>query len=124
MSVSRRLAVRCCCDPARLLGYLQVPDNVEVRDGEIVGFVAKPEASVEAALEDAWVVTLRVDLTIATWSRPVRRFGEWWDHSDLAWKSNDTPIETLRRLPGFVEASPAELEADVLAQLRDIGLNV
>lgn len=99
--MNRRVEVRCCCDPARLIGFIDVPDDVTLRDGTIVPFQLE---GVDAA----------ITLQIATWSYPSTRYGDPWGYDDdLAFKSDDTPIETLRRIPGFVEASREDVARDI-----------
>jgi hypothetical protein len=96
------LEVRCCCQPAKLLGFLELPEKPAL--GAEVKFALTWAPGVQRAQSDPPAI---VALTWGSWSscqystvdgtivRAIAR-GE-------AFKSNDTPIETLRRISGFVE---------------------
>lgn len=100
----RRVEVRCCCNAAKLLGTLPLPDNARtwafpVMRESNANFV---RAAARGPLVD------KVILELAPWRDelidPVtQRFtvigGE-------ALKADGIPIETLRRIPGFIEATP------------------
>lgn len=90
--------VRCCCQPKKLLGYVEVPEDA-VRSGNTYMFPVR--AVVEHLIPNdslAVIKTEVVNLPIAElFTNGGRR---------LAFKSEETPIETLRRIPGFVEATP------------------
>lgn len=91
-----QIEVRCCCQPQKLLGWLPVPDGVGA--GDTVHFVvSRPRwrlASREAepVFEMADVITLPVAILDEN------------GRSSLALKSEETPVERLRQIPGFVEA--------------------
>lgn len=77
----KKLEVRCCCDPNRLLGWLPVPDHVAesgkhvlfpVRGGEIL------DLPIGVVFSPAWGYRTTIN-------------------------SNETPLEVLRDIPGFVE---------------------
>lgn len=101
--MEKLLEVRCCCQPRRLLGWLAAPERPEV--GLKVTFAVRPERSLQFAHNPpqrggGWTVSL-----------PIERFAEsriGVDGSEhrahgLAFKSEETPVETLRRIPGFIE---------------------
>lgn len=94
MTEFENVEVRCCCDPARLLGWLRVPAG-QLRI-TFFGFnpltVAKPEENVPP------VVSERFEMSVAmVHINGLPRF---------AFNSNETPIEHLRRLPNFTENIP------------------
>lgn len=100
------LEVRCCCQPQKLLGWLPVPASVELGVGVVVQFTVR-ERGVEWTLdrrsaEDERPFTFRT-VPAEHISLPVARVDT--GHSTwLAFKSEETPLVQLRRIPGFVEA--------------------
>lgn len=94
-----QMEVRCCCQPQKLLGWLPVPDDVH--DGRVLRFIVRPArwefTSVEATPEYKKVDEIEL---------PVARLGIV-GVTILALKSEETPIERLRLIPGFVEATRA-----------------
>jgi hypothetical protein len=102
------LEVRCCCRPENLLGWLPVPER-DVWNGARVAF--RIPARVESRREQG-IITVsayraeHIWLTVAHYQCSAG--GPFRGH--LAFKSDDTPLETLRRLPGFVEHHPASAE--------------
>lgn len=85
----QELEVRCCCDPKKLYGTLQVPMGA-VHAGAALEFI-------EGNLLDPGTgskVTLKVDY----YNPGV------FQQSYLAVKSNDYPLETFEALPGFKRA--------------------
>lgn len=98
----RRVEVRCCCRPDTLLGWLPVRDD-QVWEGSRVRFEVKPATVEYHASEHGPVDVVRharqvVTLPIAWWSSGILFDGH------LALKSEETPLETLRQIRGFVEA--------------------
>ncbi len=94
-----RLEVRCCCQPRRLLGWLEI--DGAAWDGRVVRLVV--------AVAAPWTVrrppeTPTLQLQHRVVSLPVAWFSEPGQPRRLALKSEETPIETLRRIPGFTEA--------------------
>ncbi len=93
------MEVRCCCQPMKLLGYLPVPPSRAA--GDTVTFVIRPVVHCSpfgvAGGECAQVCRAE---TVAL---PVARFQSRVGERHLALKSEETPIEVLRRIPGFVE---------------------
>jgi hypothetical protein len=78
------IEVRCCCQPRKLLGYLDIPTP---RAGHIV-FPLPGERGFDSL------------------SLPVATFQDENGNRYKAIKSEETPIETLRRLPCFIEVAP------------------
>lgn len=89
------LPLHCCCDPALRLGWVPRPPQVDGPRSVIfvAGHVAKDLLTGEVHYperiytEVAWLVN---DFTPKGKGR-------------LAVKSNDVPIETWRKVPGFIE---------------------
>jgi len=98
----RHLEVRCCCQPRKLLGWLPVPIGVQPGPGvEVMFTVEQPRVELEG---------LRFDERVRVRHIPGRRvtlpMAEWREGSEprrLAFKSEETPVEDLRRIPGFSE---------------------
>lgn len=101
----RVLEVRCCCDPGKLLGWLAIPTDL-ARPGVVLKYMLPFDRQAwQASLRDgtfeSWptfestreVVTLTVDEWIPT----------MFSGAELAVRSNDTPIEKLRRVTTFLE---------------------
>lgn len=78
-----RVEVRCCCDAGKLLGTVPVPDGRQVQAGRWFEFALPGE---------------RLRLQVAVWEH-------WLDFGDhrggLALRSDDTPLERLRQIPGW-----------------------
>jgi hypothetical protein len=90
-----RLEVRCCCNPNRLLGWVQVADP---SDKSVRLSLRVPMPSIEDMLKEKPVGNTKdlfLELPIAT----LNLLGDVW----RAVKAEGTPIETLRRVVGFVE---------------------
>lgn len=77
-----RRELRCCCDAGRLIGTIEVPDDM------------KP-GPIDYATDDGKEVRLELAM-LYSYKGPV-------DNSRLAVKSLDTSIETLRTIPSFWE---------------------
>lgn len=105
------IEVRCCCQPTKLLGWLPfgdpayMPLTMSFRWWELEnGTPATPD------LEHPWapappVVEKRLELTVGYFGCGIA--------SRPALKSEETPIETLRKIPGFIEnPTPAEVFVD------------
>lgn len=80
-----RLEVRCCCDASKLLGTLPAPSG------------------------DAWekVFAVPSSTLFGSLSLPIGQYrpsvdGDWV----RAYKADGVSIETLRKIPGFIEAMP------------------
>lgn len=94
-----RLEVRCCCTPCKLLGWIEWPDDlrshvrVSVIEKKTVqeGIDEISSKSPEAVPYESVVLTL-CDFRKEAMHQPYK-----------AVKSNDIPIETLRKILGFQE---------------------
>ncbi len=97
--MSELMEVRCCCNPKKLMGWLPV-DRIGARvDYHIIeqGFSWR-DVSLEGALFSEPKITI-VSLPVQTFIDP-----ESGNPPKLALKSEETPIETLRKIRGFIEA--------------------
>lgn len=102
----RRVEVRCCCEPQELLGTL--PSFDKVRIGERVTFpVMKPRTRVPTR-GPLNVNPLAISLQLLAWRNEKRcaLTGEIVLEDGVAFKADGVPIETLRLIPGFIEAKP------------------
>jgi hypothetical protein len=97
------LEIRCCCEPAKLLGWIRVPDLERWRREGAVTFLLQPERGDRLAdqVEAIFAPRTTLRLELATWSDSRRGIRD-----RLAFRSDDTPLETLRRIPGFIELQP------------------
>ena len=86
------LEVRCCCQPQKLRGHLEVADHL-VREGRRLAFpiFQRPPGPYDPNLK-----VEHVSLEVATFIEG--GFGY------LALKSEDIPVETLRQLRNFKPA--------------------
>lgn len=89
-----KVEIRCCCRPEKLLGWVDVPDRLVIRDGS-VSFALTEFRARDGNDYVGDVLTLP--------------FGRYSPHplaeTRLALKSEETPLETLKRIPGFEAAS-------------------
>lgn len=88
-----RLEVRSCCQPQKLLGWLEAPDDAHV--GMVRLFPVYPLGRIVGNGESLYldIVTL-----------PIAAFYSPAEGERLAYKSEETPLEQLRLIPGFIEA--------------------
>jgi hypothetical protein len=85
----KRINVRCCCNPELIYGTLPWNENgYRVRFNKLKPF--KPYAQFNPN-EDIEAIELEVDVCYVDGMK------------ELAYRSNDIPIETFRLLPGFIE---------------------
>jgi len=91
----KRMDVRCCCRPDKLLGSVPVPDSTQV--GTEVTFHLVRAMSVVEAFRGAteFVSPERIHLVATEWSS----FGQ----RGVALKAEGVPVETLQRIPGFIK---------------------
>lgn len=94
MSKFIRREVRCCCQPQKLLGWMDVREDAT----EIVFPILRNMPLIH--FNDS-VSYDRVVLRIA-------KIVHSDEKSYLAIRAEDIPLETLRRLPGFIEATDAD----------------
>lgn len=87
------LEVRCCCRPEKLLGWLPVPGLAF--PGQSITFLVMPRPVFGRPTALAAFAAERLELPVALYRAD--------DGTRRALKSEDTPIETLRLIPGFVE---------------------
>ncbi len=87
----RELEVRCCCDPGKLLGYLQVPDESAHNGVRLLYHVPLPVSWQDPAEPPRPVRPIELEVRVVQVG--FRRY--------LAVRSNDHPLETLLRLPWF-----------------------
>lgn len=92
------MEVRCCCQPQKLLGWLPVPDGT--RRGSHVRFAVRQDLELVTAPGHAAPVNTSVELPVETFGT-YDASGERVKH--IALKSEETPIDVLRRIRGFVE---------------------
>lgn len=84
-----RREIRCCCQPTKLLGWIDVPKETKCLRFAISTGLTKPTD--EATLKIEHIILPLADIF---------NNGQCYK----AFKSEETPIETLRMIPGFVEA--------------------
>jgi len=99
-----RLEVRCCCQPQKLLGWLPAPDDVQI--GQVIRFQVRPARWVFARKSSVPDATPQYE-PVDTIALPVASLGAGYLNGEpitrLAFKSEETPIERLRLIPGFAE---------------------
>lgn len=108
MKVPTRLNVRCCCQPRKILGSLPW-DGVS----RVVDFKTASGEVVTLSVEQA---SLRLCLP----REEDRRFHNVRDdevddinvvvRSEWAFKSEETPIDTLRQIPQFIEGVASDFD--------------
>lgn len=90
-----RLEVRCCCDPGKLLGWL------DVRQGDCL-----PGAKIKLALLNRARLEFGTPVREQLGPRAIVLTVAWITSNQrdafLALKSDDTPIDVLRRCPAFM----------------------
>lgn len=102
-----RVEIRCCCEPGKLLGTVEV-DVPYLYEGQLLRFHVRGAISLKPAWEQRdgdlfmehrpeWLA-----LPVSRVQGYVFSSGEYLN--GLAVKSNDTPIEKLRLIAGFQEA--------------------
>lgn len=101
-----KLEVRCCCDPNKLLGYLDHPNLQAVGDRWQV-VIKHP---VESPIDVEFPVFERIELMVMD-CRVTGRAG--WKP---AIRNPDVPIETLKLVPGFEPATfePAVFDLEAI----------
>lgn len=92
-----RIEVRCCCNPVKLVGWI----DIDAENKSYISIAVYPETDTISILMDA-------DLNISM-PRQIDLRMEMYKPEDgsepyLALKAEDIPIETLRKIPGFIEA--------------------
>jgi hypothetical protein len=99
-----RYEVRCCCEASKLLGWLEWPNAVRVAK-----FILRTPPAVDARFRrpGARLREDRIQLRLNTIHLDDGRRG-------VAVKADGIPVETLRRVPGFVDADPDWIDLDEL----------
>lgn len=96
----RRVEVRCCCSPMKLLGTLPFPDAAQSFDYTVM----QPATSDYAKVAAHGVRCQKITLHLVDWCAPNGKFH--MVPMGKALKADGVAIETLRRIPGFIEATP------------------
>lgn len=100
---SVRLEVRCCCVPQNLLGWVDVPE-ARLRVGEFLPFVLRvpipKNFGQHPELVESNAAAVRLEMAFYN-VRDVD--SDDFGTTSIALKSGELPIETLRRIPGFIE---------------------
>lgn len=92
--MNRRLEVRCCCIPGKLLGWYDVPQYVQLKDGVsfqtfyLTPVISEPVRDIDTPIEIA-------TLTLCNFTNEAGR-------TYLAIKDNGIPWEKLKRLRDFI----------------------
>lgn len=113
-----RVEVRCCCDPGRLLGWIEIPGQQHIAEGDRFSFLLQPAKDQTPYAEACFRASALYGIGRDALTLDV---AFWYDRQELpdgnggvvianareglALRSNDTPIEKLRRIIGFEEAS-------------------
>jgi hypothetical protein len=100
--MTKRIEVRCCCQPTKLLGWIDV-DASKVIEGRTLVFTPPRYALLHR--ENVEVLPTAADDRIAL---PIAMVQFPDGRQYLALKSEETPIERLRTLKAFIEAPPPE----------------
>jgi hypothetical protein len=114
--VHRYLEVRCCCEPMKLLGLLPIGPSVHVRVGERVRYTLSKQWR-ELTTWPPTADPIRpgpcvLELEMVEWDhyRIVDQIGvdapfplRTKIDGGIAFRSDETPIEVLRCVPGFIE---------------------
>ncbi len=102
-----KVEIRCCCEPGRLLGTVDL-DVPRIYEGQVIDLSLRPMWSLRPSWEQRDGDLFKI-IPAEKLSLPVG-FARGWDSrtseyfQSLAIKSNDTPIQTLRRIATFQEA--------------------
>jgi hypothetical protein len=94
-----KIEVRCCCDPEKILGWVPAPDDV--RRGDIIQFVVSPRR-----WRQAWIGATPSFEPLDTISLPaeeIRTYVNGEPVVSIALKSEETSLERLRLIRGFVD---------------------
>lgn len=94
-----RMNVRCCCQPQKVLGTLEVPRlNAD-------HFVVQERLSCSALFS---LNTDSISKAVPTHEIKVRVFHDYSSgYHERAIYSDDRPLEFWRKIPGFIEAAEA-----------------
>lgn len=101
-----RMLVRCCCIPTKILGSLPYDGTGEIRvpvpgragfDQIVLRVHPITHFATETAAEGFQRMILDREIAV---DEPLPELA----HREYAYKSDDIPIDTLRRIPEFIEA--------------------
>lgn len=101
------LDVRCCCQPQKLLGWLPAPEGGRSRRFVLRSPYPSGQRWTDGAEEPTAIPINEVRLDVCEFfdapkngdgSRPP------WRDTQEAYKAEGVPLETLRLIPGFIEA--------------------
>lgn len=91
----KRLEVRCCCVPKKLLGTLPVPDHL-LQAPQLTMLLMQPRFfGLPTDRRERRPTSINLQIT------EIQDGRERW----RAIKAEGVPIETLRLIPGFIEAT-------------------
>ena len=100
------LAVRCCCQPKKVLGFLRLSAKV-AQDARYVELLPRPHHVEVSAWPPKPEATMVLDAPIRL---EIRHMGDTETRDTYRYEraiySEDRPIEFWRTIPGFVEARP------------------
>jgi hypothetical protein len=97
----RRVEVRCCCNASQLLGTLPFPDRAD----EFIYPLVQPKTTDFLRAARRGVRSETLTLRLHPWKDSRMEFdGTRVITEGVALKADGIPIETLRRIPGFIEA--------------------
>lgn len=92
--------VRCCCQPQKILGWLELPEGLP--SGYEITMATVPPLRLAdfpcaSAVDPAAMPAINFEkIRLRSYGRP----GQW----EIAVYSDDRPIEFWRKVPGFIEA--------------------
>lgn len=110
-----RIEVRCCCVPKKLLGWLEAPEEL-VFEGSVLSFRIPPRCFQPVGQPLVFERAIDVRLPVAMFEAGyLGQLLSGGGERHLALKSEETPIELLRRVPGFVENGGSPDGADAMA---------
>lgn len=92
-----RVNIRCCCNVNLLLGTVEAP---ELRIGDRYTFPLRDGSLLTLEVAQARACTVMAPEMVAHGNFLAKELVE---RTDLAFKSNDTPLERLRLIPSFIE---------------------
>lgn len=105
----KRMEVRCCCQATKVLGTVPVPEALLKQRLVVLPLMGVPGQGLpysKLEFEVATWMEIRVDLDVAPHLRDLETGVGYIRESGLALKHEGVTVETLRRIPGFIEAKP------------------
>lgn len=90
--MAKSLPVHCCCDPNKLMGWIVLSEFTHIQNSERMTFPTYSGNTITLVIEEL---------------RRLDRYGDFMDKSEtahqLAFRSDEIPIEVLRKIPQFIE---------------------